>query len=346
MNDENKILGNPEEKKVIDDLLKQAKADKLINGVIEEEEKDRISKFGDITGLEEIEFDTRNLPRIHKTLAFHPDGEHVLLSSSYKKAVSAYTFNREDPSRGLRLYAGMRLADLSVAAFSPDGRCVATVTGNHVLGLHRFYKNEMSPSRAFRSLASIEVPSLAEIVAVHNDHNNVAAVHIAVVLDDNHIVMYEFNGKDIKEVQRQQWFNTNIYDIAFYQKGKFLALAKQSKKNSAIEFHGINLLMGIDEMYKDYQNANPFYSIDFSLDNSYMAAGGVDGIAIFYLEQYPFPEINIGFKDIKRVVNRYSIGTINSVSFDPKGDYILALDGNNEARLLKILRAGVRAGRR
>ncbi len=330
-----KVLGdrtNPITRK----LLEQAGGDNLINKIIEEEEKDRISKFGDITGLEEIEFNARNLP-IYKTLAFHPDGEHVLVSLSYDKAVSVCTFDRKDPSRGLRLHAGMRLADLSIAAFSPDGKYVATVTRNRILGLHGFYKSEM-PSRSFRNLASIEVPSLAEIVAVHNDHHNSAVVHIAAVLDDNHIVMHEFDGKDIKEVQRIQLLN-DIYDISFYQKGNFLALAEHSKKNSAIKFYYINLLKGLD-MHKDYQNANPLYSIDFSPDNSYMAAGGADGISIFYLEQYYIPQINIGFEDMKRVVNKKSLGKINSVSFDPKGDYILALDGSNDARLFKILRAG------
>ncbi len=332
MNGKNQILGSQDKKNLRDELLKKAGEDDLVKRALRGEfrktellEDLTMLKPGDMIGLEEIEFDTGNIPRIHKTLAFHPDGNHVLMTSSYEKAVSVYNFDRKDPSRGLSLYAGMRFPELSIATFSPDGEYVATLTGNRlILGLHRFYKNEMSPARAFRSIASIEVPYQADSLTIHPDNK-----HIVIGFNEL-FVNYEFNGKDIEEINRQPWHN-RILDIALDPKERYIAIANKDEEDYSATTHRIYSVMRFEANPSHLIiSVPPLFSVDFSSDGEYLALGCKNAIDIIRLK---------GDNPIL-VTDKEITGDIYSVSFDPKGDYILALDGSNDARLFKILRKG------
>jgi len=117
------ILGNQEEKKVIDDLLKQAGKDNLINRVIEgkgEGTPIRGSSLGNIVGLKVIakRYDSAN--RHINDLAFSPDNKWLLVGED------TTTFMAEFDGSKLGNEDLVILQETHSVAFSKCGRYIAT----------------------------------------------------------------------------------------------------------------------------------------------------------------------------------------------------------------------------
>ena len=326
----NKILGSQDKKNIIEELLKKAKEDDLIKRALRGDfrktellEDIPMPKPGDITGLEEIELDTRGLPKIHKTLAFNPDGDRVLMTT-FDNKIDVCLFAREKPKECFIYYVNRLYSSLVNAAFSPDGNYIATISDANILRILGFDKGNLDSAGAFKDITSINLPYPANAVAIHPDNR-----HIAVGLKKL-LVMYEFNGKIIEKIHRQNW-ESDILDIAFDPKGRYIALASKVKKDYSATTHKIDSDIIVETRPSHFVMSVPsLFSVDFSPDGEYLAIGCEDAIEID------------GFKgnDLKFVAEQGDTGDIYSVSFDPKGEYLLASTSNGDAKLFKILRAG------
>jgi len=279
MNDENKIIGDQEHGK-IEELLKKAGKDRVVNEVVEGARKPKVSSLGPIIAAKPIEKIREPWKEAKvRAVAYHPDSRHIVTGND-KGEVRLFEL---DEKKGLILHKIAKASDSGVygLSYGMDGRFLAAAGADKML-------------RTFDTGLGF----LDNKLSLHQEHGDfVYGVdfspdnkHIVTTCNDGYVRIFEFKCIDVKEIGKQEY---NAWGIAFAPNGMHL-VAGAGKKIRFLEFDKNEIFNST--ALKPFDIGKPIYGVDFSPDGIHVAVGSDDGVGIYrFLDDYdalqvPHPE--------------------------------------------------------
>ncbi len=316
MNDENQIIGD-QEHGGIEELLKKAGKDKVVNEVVEGAKKPKVSSLGPIIAARPIE-KTRNFRKVKlRAVAYHPDSIHIVTGDD-SGDLRLFEF---DEDKGLMLQYSKSIIPAKLAgpqtvyglSFSPDGKYLATASADRMLRIFKthpeFLSNDVVPF-------------------INQEHEDIVygvdfspdGKHIVTTCDDGYLRVFEFEGNDLKEVSKNEY---SAWGVAFAPNGIHLVIGS-GEDVRFLEFD--NKISGSSSIIP-FGIGKPIYGVDFSPDGKYVAVGSDDGA------------------DINRILDSYNLALhiehpkpVCGVAFSPDGKNLATVCNDCYLRIFELKR--------
>jgi len=335
---EAKILGNPERKSSIDDLLKRAGKDSVVQGALRKKDEKPQKKtkqkqkkhLGKVIGLEEVGRFIHPIPPNHLDgVSFHPNGKHVI-TSCYGDGLKVFEFDPTFSGHGgftLVNSYGEEKCHIRKVAFSPDGKKLAVAIGDYIdilgfdeSGLSRVYKTGFNKAKCQSNIYGM---------AFSPDGKE-----LAVVSMDCYLRIFRIDKSNLRGIAERK-HTPGPHEVAFSPNGKRIITGNLSHELYMFSRHNLD-----DGPVKLSDIASSVRGISFNPDNRnefVVASGELVGYHRGYLEIYRFDNNYDKMLQMEPVFKKDFERELRGVSFGKNG-YIAVVGEDRCLRVFEVMR--------
>ncbi len=328
-----KILGNPEKKSSIEDLLERAGKDSVVQGALRKKDekpqnktKQKQKKYlGKVIGLEEVGKFVH--PIILSGVAFHPNGRHVI-TSCYDGIMRVFEFDPILSSHGgFTKWNSFEERNRAIA-LSPDGKHIATAPGGDYINILGF--DESNYGR-ISEIGFNKAKSQSDILGMAFSPDG---KELAVVSMDNYLRIFRIDKSNLRGIAERK-HTPGPYEVTFSPNGKRIITGNLKHELYMFSRHNLD-----DEPVKLSNTTSSVEGISFNPDNKNefaVAIGEIAGYRRGYLEIYRFDNNYDRMLQMEPVLKKDFEKELSGVSFGKNG-YIATIGEDRCLRMFEVKR--------